>query len=52
MTDKEKIEKLIELALTLEEDAQMALDGTWDKSDDGFEDQVVLINQTLMEINK
>jgi hypothetical protein len=37
----------INLIKTLREDAVMALDGRWDRSDDGFEDQITLIDKFL-----
>ena len=47
MKDKEKIKILIEALETIEEDAEMALNKSWDKDDDGFEAQIELINQTF-----
>ena len=37
----------IELIKTLREDAELALDGGWDKSDDGFRDQISLIDKVM-----
>lgn len=52
MTDKQKLAKAIVLIKTLKQDAKLALDGAWDKSDDGFEDQIILIDRFFNEINK
>jgi len=50
MTELEKLLKCVEVLNTLRTDAEMALQGEWDRSDQGFEDQIELINQTLTEI--
>ena len=50
MTDKEKILKCIEVLNLLKSDAEMALNETWDKSDIGFMDQIIMINNLLNEI--
>lgn len=50
MTDKKKIEELIDLIITLRNDAEMALNGKWDKSDDGFKDQIYFIDKKLEEL--
>lgn len=47
MTDKEKIKELIEILEVLKEDAEMAINGDWDKSNEGFQDQIDLIDNTL-----
>lgn len=47
--DREVIEKIL---LTLKEDAEMALDGRWDKTDKGFEAQLHLIDEALEELKK
>lgn len=40
---------LLELIKKLATDAQMALDEDWDKSDEGFMQQLVLIDETLKQ---
>lgn len=52
MTDKQKLAKAIKLIKMLEKDAELALDGAWDKSDSGFEAQLVVISAFFREINK
>lgn len=47
MTDKEKLNKAIALIKTLKKDAKMALNGSWDRTDGGFEDQITLIDRFL-----
>ena len=44
-------ERAINLLKTIKEDAMMALDNTWDRSDNGFEVQLQLIDDFLNEIN-
>lgn len=51
MTDKQKLTKALKLIKTLKQDAKLALSGKWDKSDDGFEDQIILIDRFFNEIN-
>jgi hypothetical protein len=49
------LEELVEIQntlITLKTDAEMALDGEWDKSDEGFEAQIHLINKALSFFNK
>jgi hypothetical protein len=41
------IEKLADTLITLRTDAQMALLGYWDRSDEGFDAQIDLINQAI-----
>lgn len=54
MTDKQKIEELISALETLKEDAEMALDGSWDvnttEGKEGFEDQIELIDDTINKV--
>lgn len=50
MTDKEKLKKAIEVIKTLKEDAKLALSGHWNKSDEGFQDQLLLISKFFVEI--
>jgi hypothetical protein len=40
-------EPLISTLNTLKEDAEMALNGDWDKTDSGFEAQITLIDMVL-----
>jgi len=40
-------EKAIELLDTFRDDAIQALDGTWDRSNDGFKSQIHLINNFI-----
>ena len=47
-----KLQQAIELLKGLKEDAEMALDGRWDKSDDRFEAQINLIDSFLTLINE
>jgi len=41
------IEPLVDTLISIQEDAEMALDNRWDRSDDGFEAQINLIGQRL-----
>lgn len=50
MTDKQKLAKATKLIKTLKQDAKYALRGAWDKSDDGFEDQITMIDRFFDEI--
>lgn len=43
------IELIRKALLTLREDAEMALDGTWDKTNKGFEAQLEVIDEALKE---
>jgi hypothetical protein len=38
---------VIDTLITLQEDAEWALNGNWDRSDSGFEAQIELINSVL-----
>ena len=38
---------LVDALITLQEDAEWALEGRWDRSDDGFEAQIQLINSVI-----
>jgi hypothetical protein len=38
---------LVDALITLQEDAEWALEGRWDRSDDGFEAQIELINSVI-----
>ena len=38
---------LVDALITLQEDAEWALEGRWDRSDDGFEAQIQLINRVI-----
>jgi hypothetical protein len=38
---------LIDTLITLQEDAEWALNGNWDRSDSGFEAQIELINSVI-----
>ena len=49
MNDELKKE-VIDTLNTLREDAEMALDGRWDKSDHGFESQIMVIDQMLNKL--
>jgi len=49
MTDLDKAKKLLK---TLRQDAKLALSGSWDKSDEGFEAQIHLIDQFFNDCNK
>lgn len=44
---EETIRPLTSALRTLREDAEMALNGEWDRTDGGFEAQVILINSVL-----
>lgn len=52
MTDREKLKKALIVIKTLKQDAKLALSGAWNKSDDGFEDQITLIDMFFNEIRK
>lgn len=52
MTDKQKITVLLNALNIVKEDAEMALDGNWDKSDEGFQDQIDFINKTIESLDK
>ena len=41
------VKPLISTVNTLRQDAEMALNGEWDKTDSGFEAQITLINMVL-----
>jgi len=41
------IEPLVDTLISIQEDAEMALDNRWDRTDDGFEAQINLIGQRL-----
>jgi hypothetical protein len=49
--DSEVFEKVVEPLIstlnTLREDAEMALNGQWDRTDGGFEAQIILIDSVL-----
>ena len=47
---KEKLDLAIETLETVYKDAEMAIDGEWNKSDEGFADQLTLLDQTLSQI--
>jgi hypothetical protein len=38
---------LVDALITLQEDAEWALDGRWDRTDSGFEAQIQLINSVI-----
>jgi hypothetical protein len=38
---------LVDALITLQEDAEWALNGNWDRSDSGFEAQIELINSVI-----
>jgi len=38
---------LVDALITLQEDAEWALDDRWDRSDDGFKAQIELINSVI-----
>lgn len=38
---------LVNTLITLQEDAELALEGNWDRSDSGFEAQIELINSVI-----
>lgn len=44
---EEVFEPLIGTLKTIREDAEMALDGRWDKTDSGFNAQIILIDMVL-----
>lgn len=57
MKDKMKnnnniMNEILSVLETLKEDAEMALEGTWDKSDDGFEAQITLIDKIILKIQE
>ncbi len=52
MTDTQKLKKAISIIKTLREDAKLALNNDWDKSNSGFENQIILIDSFFNEINK
>lgn len=43
MTTEQKLEQAIEILKNIHGDASMALNGDWDRSDDGFEAQQYVI---------
>jgi hypothetical protein len=45
-----KLKLAIEVLETLYVDAEMAIDGRWDRTNDGFYDQMTLIDNTLSKI--
>ena len=49
---KELTGKIIYVLTTLRTDAQWALEDKWDRSDEGFEHQIKLINELLKRIEK
>ncbi len=52
MTDKQKLDAALKVIKTLREDAKLALSGDWNKSDDGFESQMLLIDKFYKLINE
>lgn len=44
-------QEAINLLYTMKQDAELALDGSWDRTDDGFESQIELINNFLKNID-
>ncbi len=44
---EKEVKELKSVLQTLKEDAEMALSGAWNKSDEGFEGQITLIDQHL-----
>lgn len=38
---------LVNTLITLQEDAELALEGSWDRSDSGFKAQIELINSVI-----
>lgn len=50
MTDKQKLAKAIKVIKTLRQDAKLALNNSWDRSDHGFESQLILIDTFFNEI--
>jgi hypothetical protein len=38
---------LVDALITLQEDAEWALEGKWDRTDSGFEAQIELINSVI-----
>jgi len=47
LTYKKRYELLLEACQTALEDCEMALDGSWDKSDGGFEDQQQMLIEAI-----
>jgi len=43
---------LIKALEILKADAEMALNNEWDKNDDGFKEQIILIDQALADVNE
>jgi len=49
-----RVERLVATLFTLRTDAEMAIDGRWDTSDEGIEgfaDQITLIDQVMEELS-
>lgn len=47
---EERLKEACKIIDTLRTDAAMALCGDWDKSDDGFEDQITIIDEFFHKI--
>lgn len=52
MNDKEKLEEAKSILKTIYEDATMALKDEWDRTDDGFESQQILIQRFFNSIGE
>lgn len=47
MTTREKLDHALEVINCIYKDAQMALEDEWDRNDEGFESQQILIEKFL-----
>lgn len=52
MTDKQNLKEAVRILKMIKKDAELALSGKWDRSDDGFEAQEILIDKFLKSLEK
>ncbi len=47
-----KLQEAVLLLKTLKQDAKLALSDNWDRSDEGFRDQIILIDRFLSSLER
>ena len=47
---RKMVDDIIDVLNTVKEDAEMALDGRWDRTDDGFETQLNIVENCLSNV--
>ena len=50
MNDAQKVAVMKDTLEIVLQDAEMALSGAWDKSDDGFKDQIYIVERALEQV--